>query len=106
MWRGHTNVTGKKLLCVRREALRQLFGDTCIHSYWRHVHPLIHPQLPGASEGRCHGGEGGAAGRHRRARSSALEHLRESLKVRIGQARPSGHTGHQQKLDEMEECIG
>jgi len=26
-------VAGKKLLYIRREALRQLFGDTCIDSY-------------------------------------------------------------------------
>ncbi len=36
VWRGHTKVAGKKLLYIRREeleALWQLFGDTCIHSY-------------------------------------------------------------------------
>ena len=33
VWRGHTKVAGKKLLYIRREALRQLFGDTCIDSY-------------------------------------------------------------------------
>ncbi len=42
------------------------------------------------------------------ARSSVLQHLRESLSVRKGQAQESGHAdmGHQQMSDEMEECIG
>ena len=72
-----------------------MFGDTCIHSYqdlWK---------------------VGGVVERAARwadsiARSSALQHLRESLSVRKGQAHESGHadTGHQQMRDEMEECIG
>ena len=33
MWLGHTKVSGKKLLYIRREALRQLFCDTCLDSY-------------------------------------------------------------------------
>ena len=95
LWRGRTKVAGKKLLFFRREALRKVFGDTSIHSYqdlWK---------------------VGGAVERAARradsiARSSALQHWRQSLSVRKGQAQESGHadTGHQQMRDEMEECIG
>ena len=89
--------------CDREEAALRLQRGAAA-GVWRHVHRLIHRQLPGASEGGCRGGEGGAAGGQHRPRS----YLRESLKVRKGQARPSGHadTGHQQMRDEMEECIG
>ena len=88
-------MAGKKLLYIHKEALRKVFGDTSIHSYqdlWK---------------------VGGVVERAARradsiARSSALQHLRESLSVRKGQAQESGHadTGHQQMSDEMEECIG
>jgi len=94
LWRGRTKVAGKKLLYIHKEALRKVFGDTSIHSYqdlWK---------------------VGGVVERAARradsiARSSALQHLRESLSVRKGQAQESGHadTGHQQMRDEMEECI-
>ena len=95
LWRGRTKLAGKKLLYIHKEALRKVFGDTSIHSYqdlWK---------------------VGGVVERAARradsiARSSALQHLRESLSVRKGQAQESGHadTGHQQMRDEMEECIG
>ncbi len=62
-------MAGKKLLYIRREALRQLFGDTCIDSY------------------QALGKVGAVVERAARrvgsiARSSALQHLCESLKVR------------------------
>jgi hypothetical protein len=95
LWRGNIKVAGKKLLYFRREALRKVFCDTSIHSYqdlWK---------------------VGGVVERAARradsiARSSALQHLWESLSVRQGQAQESGHadTGHQQMSAEMEECIG
>jgi hypothetical protein len=95
LWRGRTKVAGKKLLYIHKEALRQVFGDTSIHSYqdlWK---------------------VGGVVERAARqadsiARSSALQHLRESLSVRKGHAQESGHadTGHQHMSDEMEECMG
>jgi hypothetical protein len=95
LWRGRTKVAGKKLLYIHKEALRQVFGDTSIYRYqdlWK---------------------VGGVVERAARradsiARSSALQHLRESLSVRKGQAQESGHadTGHQQMRDEMEECTG
>jgi hypothetical protein len=95
LWRGRTKVAGKKLLYIHKEALRQVFGDASIHSYqdlWK---------------------VGGVVERSARradniARSSALQHLRESLSIRKGQAQESWHadTGHQQMRDEMEECIG
>jgi hypothetical protein len=95
LWREHTKVAGKKLLKFRTEALRQVFGDTSISSYqalWK---------------------VGGVVERAARradsiARSLALQHFRESLSVRKGQTRASGHadTGHQQMSDEMEEFIG
>jgi hypothetical protein len=84
LWRGRTKVAGKKLLYIHNEALWQVFGDTSIHSYqdlWK---------------------VGGVVERAARradsiARSLALQHLRESLSVRKGQAQESGHadTGHQ-----------
>jgi hypothetical protein len=95
LWREHTKVAGKKLLKFRTKALRQVFGDTSISSYqalWK---------------------VGGVVERAARradsiARSLALQHFRESLSVRKGQTRASGHadTGHQQMSDEMEEFIG
>ena len=72
VWRGgHTKVAGKTLLYIRREALRQLFGDTCIDNYqtlWK-VGAVV---------------ERAARRADSIARSSALQHLRESLKLRQG----------------------
>ena len=65
--RGHTKAADKKLLYIRREALRQLFGDTCIDRYqalWK-VGAVV---------------ERAARRADSIARSSALEYLRESLK--------------------------
>ncbi len=95
LWRGRIKVAGKKLLYIHNEALRKVLGDTSIRSYqdlWK---------------------VGGVVERAARradsiARSSTLQPLSESLSVRKGQAQESGHadTGHQQTIDEMEECIG
>jgi hypothetical protein len=61
-------VAGKTLLYIRREALRQLFGDKCIDSYqalWK-----VGAVVERAARQAC-----------TIARSSALQHLRESLKL-------------------------
>ena len=71
VWRGQTKTAGKKLLYIRREALRQLFGDTCIDSYqalWK-VGALV---------------ERASRRTDIIARTSDLQHLRESLKLRGG----------------------
>ncbi len=67
--RGHTKAADKKLLYIRREALRQLFGDTCFDSYqalWK-VGALV---------------KRAARRTDIIARSLDLQHLRESLKLR------------------------
>jgi hypothetical protein len=69
MWRGQTKVAGKKLRYIRREALRQLFGDTCIDSY----------QALGKVGAVV---EKAARRAESIARSLALQHLRDSLKLR------------------------
>jgi hypothetical protein len=64
-------LAGKTLLYIRREALRQLFCDTCIHSYQAlgKVGALVERAVWRADS---------------IARSSALQLLRESLKLRGG----------------------
>jgi hypothetical protein len=87
--------SSKKLLKLRTEALRHVFCDTSIKSYqdlW---------EVGGVVERAARRADSIA-------RFSALQHLRESLKLRKVQTPVSGHAdkGHLQVSDKIEECLG
>ena len=91
LWRGHTKIAGRKLLKIHTEALREMFGVSHYQQLWR---------------------AGGVVERRARAASStdravAVQHFRDSLSVRQGQAKGHGapDAGHQMMGEEMAGCI-
>lgn len=91
LWRGHTKIAGRKLLKIHAEALREVFGVSHYQQLWR---------------------ADGVVERRARAASStdravAVQHFRDSLSVRKGQAKGHGapDAGHQMMGEEMAGCI-
>ena len=90
---GGLKVSGKKLLAIKLEALKHVFGNS-ISNYqdlWR-VGGAIDQQARRAAVAE---------------RASAVKHFRDSLAIRNGQAAHYGtpDAGHQAMIDEMAHCI-
>ena len=95
LWRGPNKVAGKKLLMIRDDALRHIFGDASIHRYqdlWR---------VDGALDLRARAASPAA-------RQQAMAAFQESLAIRTEQARRRGgapDAGHQDMIKEMQRWI-